>query len=76
MDKTNMTCRRWRKKKIKKAKVMSNDDITLHTRLKKWSEVNPYGKVVKMEIDKCIWPQYLIRRGIKSSGAFIHTDIS
>ena len=79
LDKTNMTCRRWRKKKMNKAKGMSNDDITLHTRLMEWSEVNPYGKVVKVEMDKCIWPQYLIHRGINginSSGAHIHTNIS
>ena len=85
MDKTNMHCVRWRKKRKKKAQVMSselvdiyNDDITLHTRLKEWSEVNPYGKVVKVEMDKCIWPQYLIHRGIKGikSGAKIHTNLT
>ncbi len=49
-----------------------SDDSTLYTRMKEWSEVNPHGKVVKVEIDKSIWPQYLIRRGTESSGVYIH----
>ena len=76
MDKTTMTCRRWRKKKKKKTEGMSNDEITLYTRLKEWSKVNPYGKVVKVEMNKCKWPQYLIQHGTSSKGSHIHTQTS
>jgi hypothetical protein len=76
MDQKTMTCRRWRKKKKKKTEGMSYDKITLYTRLKEWSEVNPYGKVVKVEMNKCKWPQDLIQHGTRSNGSYIHTQTS
>lgn len=76
LDKTNMSCRRWRKKKKKKESGMFDSDITLCSKMKEWSVGNPYGKVVKVEIDKSKWPQYLIQRGTIVNGVSIHSHVS
>ena len=76
LDRSNMRCVRWRKKPKKKAQVMSSERGPLYKRIKEWSSENPYGRVLKVEMDKTILAQYLIQRGMKSPGVRIHSQSS
>ncbi len=76
LDRSNMRCVRWRKKAKKKAPVTSSERGPLYKRIKEWSSENPYGRVLKVEMDKTILAQYLIQRGMKSSGVRIHSQSS
>ncbi len=51
-------------------------DITLNTKMREWSEGNPLEKVVKVEMDKSRWAQYLIQRGTIVNGVSIHTHVT
>ena len=76
LDRSNMSCVRWRKKPKKKAQVMSSERGPLYKRIKEWSSENPYGRVLKVEMDKTILAQYLIQRRMKSPGVRIHSQSS